>query len=259
MGEMETLLRPSEVEIHPDFRIFITCLECNEFPLGLLQMSIKNSFVPPKGLQAGLSRTFNTFINPDFLERVEPVDRWSSAVFALCFMHSIVLERRKFGALGFTVPYEFNYGDLESSLLFIEKHMNYCQANQITESWKAIQFITCEVQYGGRISDNMDRVMFETYGELWLKKELLQKGQGGGFNFNPLVTDFAYKIPDNLEHPKILEYINSMPEKDVPNIFGLNNSADLTFRLNESTALLSTLIDVQPREGGGGSGLSRED
>jgi len=103
---------------------------------------------------------------------VEPVDKWVNAVFAVCFMHSIVLERRKFGPLGFTVPYEFNYGDMEASLLFIEKHMTFCFTNQIKESWKAINYITCEIQYGGRITDNMDREMFKTYGELWLKEDI---------------------------------------------------------------------------------------
>ena len=50
-----------------------------------------------------------------------------------------------------------------------------------------------------------------------------------------------------------------MPGQDNPSIFGLNASADLTFRLNESTALISTLIDVQPKEGGSAAGMSRED
>jgi dynein heavy chain len=203
MAEMETLLRPTDHEVDPNFRLWITCEADNAFPLGLLQMAIKNSFVPPKGLQAGLSRTFNTQINSDFLERVEPVDKWVNAVFAVCFMHSIVLERRKFGPLGFTVPYEFNYGDMESSLLFIEKHMAHCFTNQIKESWKAINYITCEIQYGGRITDNMDREMFKTYGELWLKDEIFSKG----YNFNPL-SEWAYKIPETVEHNKILDYIN---------------------------------------------------
>lgn len=145
MSEMEDLLNPKDVVVHPDFRLWITCEAENSFPLGLLQMAIKNTFVPPKGLQAGLSRTFNTQINPDFLERVEPLDKWRNVVYAVCFLHSIVLERRKYGPLGFTVPYEYNYGDMEFSLLFIEKHMNYCFQNQIKESWKAIRYITCEV------------------------------------------------------------------------------------------------------------------
>ena len=255
MADMEDLLNPKDHSVHPDFRIWITCEADNAFPLGLLQMAIKNSFVPPKGLQAGLSRTFNTQINPDFLERVEPLDKWRNVVFAVCFMHSIVLERRKYGPLGFTVPYEYNYGDMESSLLFIEKHMNHCFQNQIKESWKAIRYITCEVQYGGRITDDLDREMFSTYGELWLSEKLFDEK----YNFNSAYTEFSYIIPQETEHAKYIDYINGMPAQDSPEIFGLNKLADLTFRLNESQALISTLIDTQPKESGGSGGLSRED
>jgi dynein heavy chain len=217
-------------------------------------MSIKNAFVPPKGIQAGLSRTFNTEINPDFLERVEPIDKWKNIVFTVCFMHSIVLERRKFGPLGFTVPYEFNYGDMLASLTFIEKHMNSCFANQQKESWKAIRYITCDVQYGGRITDNMDREMFSTYGDLWLDDPIFKPG----YNFNPN-SEFAYKIPETTEHAKFLEHVSTLPSNDSPAIFGLNNLADLTYRLSESAALINTLVDVQPKDSGSGGGLSRED
>lgn len=50
MSDMEDLLNPKTHSVHPDFRIWITCEAENNFPLGLLQMAIKNSFVPPKGL-----------------------------------------------------------------------------------------------------------------------------------------------------------------------------------------------------------------
>jgi len=123
MAEMEELLNPKGVEIHPEFRLWITCSPHDEFPLGLLQMAIKVTTEPPKGLQAGLARTFSTMVNQDFLEKVEPLDKWRSIVFAVCFLHSVVQERRKFGPLGFCIPYEFNNSDLEASLLYIEKHM----------------------------------------------------------------------------------------------------------------------------------------
>jgi dynein heavy chain len=124
MSKMEHILNPKDKVIDPNFRLWITCEATKEFPLGLLQMAIKVTIEPPKGLKAGLFKTFNTMINQDFLEKVEPYDKWRSIVFTLCFMHSIVQERRKFGALGFCKAYEFNTADLEASLLYCENHMN---------------------------------------------------------------------------------------------------------------------------------------
>ena len=54
------------------------------------------------------------------------MDKWRAIVFGVCFIHSIVQERRKFGALGFCIPYEFNTSDLEASLNYCEKHMTFC-------------------------------------------------------------------------------------------------------------------------------------
>lgn len=126
MAQIEHILNPKGVEIHQDFRLFITCEPIDGFPLGLLQMAIKVTTEAPLGLQAGIDRTFNTIINQDFIEKVEPTDKWRQLVFAVCFMHSIVIERRKYGPLGFCIPYEFNNADLEASLLYIDKHMNQC-------------------------------------------------------------------------------------------------------------------------------------
>merc|ERR1711990_1202055 len=127
MAEMEDILNPKGVEVHEQFRLWITCQENKEFPLGLLQMAIKVTTEPPKGLKAGLARTYSTMVTQDFLEKVEPPEKWRSLVLALCFMHSIVQERRKFGPLGFCIPYEFNNADMDASLTFLEVHMTQCQ------------------------------------------------------------------------------------------------------------------------------------
>lgn len=42
-------------------------------------------------------------------------------------------------------------------------------------------------------------------------------------------------------------------------IFGLNVSADLTFRLAESQSMINTLIDTMPKDSGGSGGRSKED
>ena len=40
-------------------------------------------------------------INSDFLEKVEPYEKWKNMCFTVCFLHSIVWERRKYGPIGF--------------------------------------------------------------------------------------------------------------------------------------------------------------
>lgn len=62
-----------------------------------------------------------------------------------------------------------------------------------------------------------------------------------------------------MEHSKFIEYISKMPSSDQPPIFGLHPNADLTFRLKESLEMINTLLDIQPKDSGGGSGKSREE
>lgn len=77
-------------------------------------------------MKAGLYKTFTSVVNSEYLERIEhPI--WRTLVYSSCFLHSLVQERRKFGPLGWCVPYEYNFSDLEASLIFVEKYINQLQ------------------------------------------------------------------------------------------------------------------------------------
>merc|ERR1711935_1193934 len=116
--------------------------------------------------------------------------------------------------------------------------------------------MVCEVQYGGRITDELDRELFQAYGHIWVTDACFQPN----YCFNAQVTEFNYHIPDASEHQRFIEYIQKMPGNDTPAIFGLHPNADLTFRLKESSEMIDTLLDIQPKDsGGGGGGKSREE
>jgi len=124
MNDMESIINKLKGGMDPNFRLFITALPHPEFPLGLLQMCSKVTNDHPAGLRAGLLRSYTpgVMVDQDRLERVETA-QWRQLLFALCFLHSIVQERRKFGPLGWCIPYEYNNGDLQSCMLFLEKHL----------------------------------------------------------------------------------------------------------------------------------------
>jgi len=89
MHDLLTII-PTEAEperaetYHEDFRLWITCESNNNFPLGLLQRAIKVTNEAPKGIKAGLYKTFNTIINQDFLDKIEH-PAWRQLIFTLCF------------------------------------------------------------------------------------------------------------------------------------------------------------------------------
>ena len=260
MSELEDILNPKDVKIHENFRLWLSAEPHPQFPLGLLRMALKVVLEPPKGLKAGISRTYSTMVNADFLEKVEPYEKWKNVVFMVCFLHSVVWERRKYGPIGFCQPYEFNTCDLEASLTFCENHMNLCAASNIPYQWGALQYMICEIQYGGRITDGLDREMFNTYGKIYATDKIFAAEE---FCFNSATAHlpdmFSYVIPAPNEMPKYLEYIASMPDQDSPLVFGLNNTADMSFRLRESLHMLNTLIDTMPKESGGLGGKTPEE
>lgn len=70
---------------------------------------------------------------------------------------------------------------------------------------------------------------------------------------------FQYNIPDGFEVKIYRDYVDTVPDKDSPSIFGLHENADLTFRRRESSEMLLTIGMTQPREGSGSSGKGRNE
>ena len=109
---------------HADFRLFLSAepppaLE-KGLPISLLQNSIKLTNEPPEGLKANLRRAYCQF-NEEMLESCAKQAEYRSIVFALCYFHAALLERKKFGVgnipgstsgIGWNMNYPFNAGDL---------------------------------------------------------------------------------------------------------------------------------------------------
>lgn len=62
-----------------------------------------------------------TYFSRDEIEDKDP--KVKQILFALCFFHSTVIERRRFGSIGWNMFYPFNIGDLRDSSLVLNKYM----------------------------------------------------------------------------------------------------------------------------------------
>merc|ERR1719269_411513 len=72
----------------PAFRLWVTAEPHPEFPIGMLQLSIKFTNEAPAGIMLGVRNTY-TWLNQDMLDSVTD-PKWKTMLFAPAFMHTIV-------------------------------------------------------------------------------------------------------------------------------------------------------------------------
>ena len=78
-----------EYEMHQDFRLFLTSMPADYFPVTVLQNGVKLTTEPPRGLKANLKRTYQEFSETAFNDSKKP-ETWRKLLFGLSFFHAII-------------------------------------------------------------------------------------------------------------------------------------------------------------------------
>lgn len=232
---------------HSKFRVFLTSDPSKSIPIGILSRCIKVTNEPPSGLKANLKRAW-CFFSKEYIEEADSKTR--SILFGLCHFHSIMMERKMFGPMGFNMKYPFSIGDLRDSATCLQNYMENSGGGKIP--WQDLKYIFGEIMYGGHIVNDFDRLLANEYLNFYMKEELLDEMEMYPFAEDEKGISFMSPAPTTFE--KYIDHIDKKMTQDTPIAFGLHPNAEIEFRTQQSNEVFKTLLELQPRNASSGSG-----
>ncbi len=243
MGELSNIVQKiqedeGEEETDPNFRLWLTSMPNKEFPVSILQNSLKLTTEPPSGIKGNIRKLFDD-INDVKLDMCNKKNKFPKIIFTLSVFHAVIQERKKFGPIGFNLRYDFNLADFDTSMKIISVYLDEAEEESIP--WSDIIYLIGEINYGGRVTDDFDRIVMNKSLEKFLNEDKLFEPD---FKFSK--SGIYYPVGfDKVE--KFNEYIDSLPIFDEPDLFGLNENANIIYQIQESDKIINSLITVMPK------------
>lgn len=234
---------------HRDFRLWLTSKPSAAFPTSVLQNGIKMTKEPPKGIRANLRDSYMKLSN-NALDVTSKPDQFRKLLFGLSFFHAVVIERKRFGSLGWNIPYAFNDTDYDISRAQLEMFLDFYHE----VPYKVLCVMTSMVNYGGRVTDDKDMRTIDVILENFFNSEILHDGYA--FSSSGTYYSFTPDAKDPLA--SYLGYIDNLPINPEPEVFGMHDNANITCALAETFHTFDIILTLQPRAAVGAGGQSRE-
>eukprot|EP00759_Apiculatamorpha_spiralis_P055872 PhF_6_TR7914/c0_g1_i1/m.11798/K10408/DNAH; dynein heavy chain, axonemal len=214
--------------VHANFRLILTSEPCHYVPVPLLQVSVKVSTAPPRGVKQNILLASER-ITPDQYDVFAQYQELHFAVSCLTFLYAVLLERSAFGTMGWNQSIDFSFEDVHAGadiLLRTAKHSKLV--------WEGLHYFLAEVVFGGHITDEWDRRLCNAY----VAKIFTPQAREGSDLCMGLTVVAARTREAFVSHIEHSYFIES------PTLFGMHSSAAQTNNANAAEVLLLNARDV---------------
>jgi dynein heavy chain len=247
MPRLEAICEQLTPQNHNDFRLWLTSSPSPKFPVSVLQNSVKMTLEPPSGLKQNLLQTYSMFDNKMLNDCAMPV-AYKKLLFAFSFFHALVQDRRKFGPIGWNIPYAFMQEEFDVCQRQLKIFLDEAKDNIIP--YKVLIFLGAEVNYGGRVTDDKDVRLIGNILRRFVNPRILEDDYA-------LSASGLYKSIPAGSVEDYIEYIKSLPLNPSAEAFGMHENAEITTNQENTRLILGNVLSIQPRQTGGG-GKTRE-
>lgn len=225
-------------EIVPDptsaFRCWLTTMPSDQFPVTIVQNAIKATAEPPKGLRNNIRGSFMQVDDADLDTNQKPI-AFRRLLWGLCFFNALCLERRKFGPLGWNIPYAFSASDLRISKDQLYQFLNFY--DEIP--YEALIYMVAEANYGGRVTDPQDRRCIKLMLSDYYCQDMISNEN------HKLSETGAYYVPSDGNKADYMQFIEEkLPLNDLTEVFGMHDNAEITSAINVTRSMLSTALTM---------------
>ena len=240
MPTLDRMIEEIVIQADSTFRLWLTTEPTDKFPVTIVQNSIKATSEPPKGLKQNMLKSYKSISDKEFAECTKPI-AFRRLLWGLCFFNAIILERRKFGPLGWNIAYSFSASDFRISTLQLIEFLNFYDE----VPYEALIYMVAEANYGGRVTDTHDRITIDVilkdyYNSMMINEENHKLSPSG-----------KYYVPGDGARLEYIDFINeNVPINDLTEIFSMHDNAEITSAINQTNDILETALTLQPRASG---------
>jgi len=191
---------------HAEFRCWIVhSLESAKISSNLLQNCSKIVLEPASGLKANLDILYSGFTDSQ-LDGPKKTGKYKKILFALSYLHSVLIEREKFKPQKSLRRYEFTQADFDMGHSILISMLE----NADDFAWDSFCMTISERIYGSRVTNAADQKFISSIANGILVPEVVSSTN---FKLSSLPT---YFVPDDGALQSYKDYISSLPRVQLP-------------------------------------------